>query len=68
MPVVAYHEAFAITVVGNQVVVCLDGQFCIYNSMQVAAHNLGVLAKANPDKQFTIREFRMRLPWSAAGF
>lgn len=63
-----YHDAFAITVKGRDAVICIDGQFYIYSSMQVAAHNLGVLAKANPDKEFTIRPFRMRLPWTKQGF
>lgn len=58
------HEAYAITPVGDGVVVCMDGQFCIYNSMQVAAHNLGVIAKNNPELKFTIREFDMLLPWT----
>lgn len=59
------HEAYAITSTDNdEVVVCMDGQFCIYNSMQVAAHNLGVIAKNNPEMKFTIRQFDMLLPWT----
>lgn len=58
------HEAYAITPVGDEVVVCMDGQFCIYDSMQVAAHNLGVIAKNNPELKFTIRGFDMLLPWT----
>ncbi|AIA64700.1 hypothetical protein HL10_gp170 [Cronobacter phage CR8] len=63
-----YHDAFAITRKGQDAVVQIDGQFCVYTSMHVAAHNLGVLAKANPGVEFTIRQFRMRLPWTKQGF
>lgn len=63
-----YHEAYALTLEGSEAVICIDGQYCVYKSMQVAAHNLGVLAKANPDKEFTIRHFRMSLPWTKQGF
>ena len=63
-----YHDAFAITRKGHDAVVQIDGQFCVYTSMHVAAHNLGTLAKANPGVEFTIRQFRMRLPWTKQGF
>lgn len=63
-----YHEAYAITRVGSDAVVQINGHFCVYSSMHVAAHNLGTLAKANPGVEFTIRPFRMRLPWTKQGF
>lgn len=63
-----YHEAYAITQKGSDSIICIDGQYYIYNSMQVAAQNLGVLAKANPEKEFTIRSFHMRLPWTKEGW
>lgn len=63
-----YHEAYAITRKGSDAVVQVDGQFCIYCSMHVAAHNLGVLAKAKPGVDFTIRQYRMVLPWTKQGF
>lgn len=63
-----YHEAYAITQVNEEAVVTQDGQYLVFCSMGVAAHNLGVLAKANPNKRFTIRPFRMRLPWTKGGF
>ena len=59
-----YHESFAITRKGHDAIVKIDEQFCVYTSMQAAAHNLVILAKANPGAEFTIRQFRMRLPWT----
>lgn len=63
-----YHEAFAITQKGAIAIVCHDGQFMVFSSMAVAAHNLGVVSKLNPDKEYTIRPFRLRLPWSKEQF
>ncbi|MCL6318677.1 hypothetical protein EXT67_20450 [Pectobacterium atrosepticum] len=63
-----YHDAFAITVKGRDAVICIDGQFYIYSSMHVAAHNLGVVTKMNPGVEFTIRPFKMCLPWTKQGF
>lgn len=62
-----YHTAYAITLKDNDAVICIDGSFYVFSSMQVAAHNLGVLARANPTLEFTIRPFRMRLPWTKQG-
>lgn len=63
-----YHEAYAITRKGSDSVVQIDGQFCVYASMHVAAQNLGELAKANPGVELTIRPFRMLLTWTKQGF
>lgn len=65
---IAVHNAFALTTIDDEAIICIDGQFCIYSSMQVAAHMLGVLAKNNPRNEFTIREFRIKLPWTERGF
>lgn len=59
-----YHEAYAIRRVGQAAVVNIDGQYAIYTSMMVAAHNLGVLAKAHLGVEYTITPFKMRLPWA----
>lgn len=63
-----YHDAYALTLEGEDAVVVIDGQYMVFSTMHVAAHNLGVLAKSNPGKKFTIRPFRMRLPWTKQGF
>lgn len=63
-----YHEAYAITREGSESVCNMDGQYMVYTSMQVAAHNLGVVSKANPGVKYTIRPFKMRLPWTKQGW
>lgn len=63
-----YHEAYAITRKGVDAIVQADGQFCIYASMHEAAKSLGEFAKTNPGVEFTIRPFRLRLPWTKQGF
>lgn len=63
-----YHEAYAITQKNEEAVVTLpDGQFKIYDSMQSAATDLAALARENPGMEFTIRPFKMRLPWTKQG-
>lgn len=63
-----YHEAYAITRKGEIAVINTDGHYLVFSSMQVAAQNLTVLAKANPGAEFTIRPFKMLIPWSKQGF
>jgi hypothetical protein len=63
-----YHEAYAISRKGNDSICNMDGQYMIYTSMHVAAHNLGVVAKMNPGVEFTIRPFKMKLPWTKQGW
>lgn len=63
-----YHEAYAISQVNRDDIVCIEGHYYIFNSMQAAAKKLAGLALANPTKEFTIRPFHMAIPWSKQGF
>lgn len=63
-----YHDTFAIKQKGNDGIVCIDGQFQIYSSMQTAALKLAGLTMVYPDKELTIVPLRVRLPWTKQGF
>lgn len=63
-----YHDAFAIKQKGNDGIVCIDGHFHIYKSIQAAALNLTVLAAEYPGREFTIGQLRIPLPWTKQGF
>lgn len=63
-----YHEAYAIKQKGIDGIACTDGRFHIYKNMQTAALNLSVLAAEFPDREFTIRQLRIPLPWTKQGF
>lgn len=59
-----YHETYAIKQKGRDGIVCIEGRFHIYSSMQAAALKLAGLAMVYPKTEFTIVPLRVSLPWA----
>lgn len=58
------HETWAITG-AKDAIVCCNGHFCIYNTERKAIQEAAELMEEFPDKDFSIKNLTINLPWKS---